>query len=219
MIYLNPNRYENACDNHYQKIHKIILNEIESHKKTRLQYCLKNYIKENLKDIITGFPNVLLEKNNEFLELIQKRKNRKIAEQEAEVRKIISYKNFQHKNKTKYDAFDLAENLNANTCSYCNRQYTVTVLDKKSEEGHIARPQFDHFFPQSKYPLLALSFYNLIPSCSICNGTLKRDQEFNLDDYIHPYLHDCNQHFRFSFSPLNIQSLKGVYTSPKLQPR
>ena len=47
------------------------------------------------------------------------------------------------------------------------------------------RPQLDHFLPKSKYPLLALSFYNLIPVCPECNR-IKRDEVLD----IHPYNDD-----------------------------
>lgn len=54
--------------------------------------------------------------------------------------------------------------LNIRTCPYCNRHYTFT-LDKKVK----AAPEFDHFYDKSKHPLLAVSFYNLVPSCHTCN--------------------------------------------------
>lgn len=31
--------------------------------------------------------------------------------------------------------------------------------------------QFNHFYDKGTYPYLALSFYNLIPSCSTCNSS------------------------------------------------
>lgn len=61
-----------------------------------------------------------------------------------------------------------AQRIGVTTCPYCNRSYIFT----SSKSG--TRPQYDHYFPKSKYPYLALSMYNLIPCCSICNG-LKHD--------------------------------------------
>lgn len=52
-------------------------------------------------------------------------------------------------------------------CPYCNILYTYNR--KKSVTS-----QLDHFFPKSEYPMLALCFYNLVPSCSACNQ-IKRD--------------------------------------------
>jgi hypothetical protein len=82
-------------------------------------------------------------------------------------------------------AYDTAKSLNVNTCPYCNRNYINTVLDKNGE--HIIRPTFDHFFPQKLHPFLALSFYNLIPSCYFCNSSLKSSDPISIDTHIHPY--------------------------------
>mgnify|MGYP000006537395 CR=1 FL=1 len=54
--------------------------------------------------------------------------------------------------------------LNLSVCPYCNRQY-IFGTDNNRKVG----AQFDHFYSKSKYPYLALSFYNLIPCCPTCN--------------------------------------------------
>jgi|JI10StandDraft_1071094.scaffolds.fasta_scaffold198239_2 hypothetical protein len=95
------------------------------------------------------------------------------------VNNIIDYSIF------KTHAYDIAKSLNVNTCPYCNRNYINTVIDKKVE--HIIRPTFDHFFPQKLHPFLALSFYNLIPSCYFCNSSLKSSDPISIDTHIHPY--------------------------------
>lgn len=82
-------------------------------------------------------------------------------------------------------AYDIAKKLTVNTCPYCNRNYINTVIDKKGNQ--IIRPTFDHFFPQKLHPFLALSFYNLIPSCYFCNSSLKGDNPISIDTHIHPY--------------------------------
>jgi len=48
-------------------------------------------------------------------------------------------------------------------CPYCNRQYVTTLRSGK------VRAQLDHYYCKSLYPYLAVSLYNLIPSCSVCN--------------------------------------------------
>lgn len=80
----------------------------------------------------------------------------------------------------------LAEHIGHNTCTYCNRQYTFTVSGKNNQE-RITRPAFDHWFPKSRFPLLSLNLYNLIPSCSVCNSGAKGDKIFRLGQYVHPY--------------------------------
>ncbi len=61
-------------------------------------------------------------------------------------------------------AYWLQSQLCVRVCPYCNRIYTTTLYGKKR-----IRPDFDHFYPQSRYPYLAVSLFNLIPSCNICN--------------------------------------------------
>jgi 5-methylcytosine-specific restriction endonuclease McrA len=113
------------------------------------------------------------------------------------VKSIFNYENsFSKKDKTNsnYRAYNLAENLEINTCTYCNRLYTKTVTNPTKT----TRPEFDHWFPKSKYPLLGLSFFNLIPSCHVCNSSVKGDKDVSLNDFIHPYL-DKNINIKFSY--------------------
>lgn len=93
----------------------------------------------------------------------------------------------------------LAEHIGHNTCTYCNRQYTFTVSGKNNKE-RITRPAFDHWFPKSRFPLLSLNLYNLIPSCSICNSGAKGDKVFHLTQYVHPYEHEDDDP-KFKFVP------------------
>ena len=60
-------------------------------------------------------------------------------------------------------ASKILRKMNVSVCPYCNRQYIFTLASGK------VRPQLDHYFPKSSYPYLALSLYNMVPSCSICN--------------------------------------------------
>ena len=48
-------------------------------------------------------------------------------------------------------------------CVYCNVNPTIAV------EGDVMY-QMDHFMPQNQYPFFGTCFYNLQPSCGICNG-------------------------------------------------
>lgn len=61
------------------------------------------------------------------------------------------------------NAVEILKKMQVTVCPYCNRQYIFTL-----SSGEV-RPQFDHYYPKSRYPYLALSLYNMIPSCSICN--------------------------------------------------
>lgn len=96
--------------------------------------------------------------------------------------------------------YDLAEWLDQHTCTFCNRQYIFTARKNAGKKGMTC--QFDHWFDKGSRPLFALSFYNLIPSCSVCNSSVKSVAHFNTDDYLHPYLDkDISSRFKFSSIP------------------
>lgn len=77
---------------------------------------------------------------------------------------------------------ELVLKLNVKVCPYCNRMFTTTV----NLQGHMVRPQLDHFRNKSDYPFLALSINNLVPACGVCN-LLKLDQD---KDFVYPYEED-----------------------------
>ena len=63
-----------------------------------------------------------------------------------------------------YDGFTFARGIDLSVCPYCNRNYIYNLPTIKK-----ATCELDHFYNKSTYPFLALSFYNLIPSCKTCN--------------------------------------------------
>lgn len=99
------------------------------------------------------------------------------------LRRIFRYDAFSHRK----SAITILKKMDVTVCPYCNRQYIFTL-----KSGN-ARPQFDHYYPKSVYPYLALTLFNMIPSCSVCNmgksslDTLKTpilypyDEEFGYD--------------------------------------
>jgi glutaredoxin len=95
---------------------------------------------------------------------------------------VFSYTTFGGSNYSKYK---LTENLGVRTCVYCNRMYAITHY--KSNGSNLMNPQLDHWLPKSFYPLLQISFHNLIPSCEICNTRVKRIREFKEGEHVHPY--------------------------------
>lgn len=80
-------------------------------------------------------------------------------------------------------------------CPYCNAD-TVYALDI-GKGGKIRRSAFDHFYPEARYPFLALSLYNLIPSCHRCNSSFKHDLHMELETSFHPYLDDVDTETQF----------------------
>jgi hypothetical protein len=64
--------------------------------------------------------------------------------------------------------------------------------------------QLDHFYPQSRHPYFAVSFFNLIPGCSPCNAQLKKEKRFDIDTHFNPFHKRLDDYFIFELSSLII---------------
>ena len=109
----------------------------------------------------------------------------------------------------KKDLVEVARQLNVKTCPYCNMHYTLYAnKPRKRSVAKLARFQFDHFFDKSRYPMLSMSFYNLIPSCGVCNQGKSTGQlalEYN------PYYSDIHKQFHFELA-----DTLGPYTAARV---
>jgi hypothetical protein len=92
-------------------------------------------------------------------------------------------------------SYALSRAIGLELCPYCNRMYTHVV--ERSIGGKLTRPQFDHYFSQKDFPVLSVSLYNLVPSCSICN-LLKSDDHFLPTTHAHPYIDEMGENIRFN---------------------
>ena len=127
-----------------------------------------------------------------------------------QIEKIFNYKKFS------YDwGYELANKLNVTICPYCNRQFTFTVLaESEVQDGRrekVIRPEFDHYFSQEKYPIFALSFYNLIPSCHICNSNIKGMRELDIKKHYHPYITE-DKNFKFCYDKADSDNTNSRFT-------
>lgn len=161
---------------------------IEQHFEAVKNFFCRKGIKFNYQKIdtwikvITGnsfnFEEIIKAKPNEF-EIIINRVNaiKKYNKNSNESKYMFYvYKKFSSVNdkdfkKLKYGALKLIDNLGLRVCPYCNRNFiTNTKLYDKNNKLYVKRiAQLDHFYPESEFKYLALSFYNLIPSCPSCN--------------------------------------------------
>lgn len=177
MIQIQKSNLEELVQNHFDKL------------KSKIEDNFPNNCKYTLETILKAKPQKLDEIARWFNTL------EKDEQIEYESINKSGYGNFSNKKK-EYNAYDLAKSLNISACPYCNRNYTFTVTQAEKE---ILRPDIDHFYDKDSYPILALSFYNLIPSCIECNRTLKRTTQFDIDKNLHPYLDDFNSKVKFNY--------------------
>ena len=104
-----------------------------------------------------------------------------------------------------------------NYCPYCNiTEVIFTETPKGTRVGTFH--QLDHFFDKGKHPLLACSFFNLIPSDSTCNGSVNKGKILFTDEFhLNPYIRGFNKDL--VFQPIiignNVSEIKVKINSPK----
>ena len=176
----------------------------------------KNY--ELLKKIIVGKPlelhglgTALLKKvhNGTYPKITYRTNQTQSKEFGDYILEIFNYDLFVDK-KRFWNAYELSKQLGVDVCIYCNRNYTYTLTNGRN---YYVRPEFDHFLPKSRYPFFAISFYNLIPSCHICNSNLKRDIDFTTSTNLHPYLNSLDDTLKFTIEFVK----KAKYTSTDIK--
>lgn len=59
-------------------------------------------------------------------------------------------------------------------CPYCYRSY-INIIESENKS---LTPDLDHFYPKSRYPFLAVTLSNLVPSCLVCNERAKGSTDF-----------------------------------------
>ncbi|KEO72224.1 hypothetical protein [Anditalea andensis] len=200
MLYLNPNtpKFIKAKRAFNQGMLDFVFKRIDTIKKlegvntNQIECFFDLYINEHLDEILIGRPTVLNQINQRLNGTVKLSKSLLKG-----VEHVFNYDSFIYKKKKMYDGYKLAEDLDVRTCTYCNRNYTNTVISSNGQK--ITRPQFDHYFDKRQNPLLAISFYNLIPSCSICNSSIKGTHKMTLNDYTHPYLDNALGDITFTY--------------------
>jgi len=218
MIFLDPYdpKIVDAKKQHVEKLLPIIIDKVNLLPNGDLKAFLNEY---RIRKILSDLPNDLEKHHIDWLVAMQgislpdwqsfleakTKQSRYRSPQEiaiiltfepfiAQLKSILKYDGGFARKTSPYSTYNLAERLNISTCVYCNRIYTKTVTNPSK----ITRPEFDHWFPKSTYPLLALSFYNLIPSCHVCNSSVKGTKEMKLVDYLHPYMPE-DIDYKFSY--------------------
>lgn len=175
--YLHASFWNYLLDNDYEKLHDII---------TGRPVRLKQIIEEV--DLLFGHD--LFSMNNSYRD----------ARLNPFGTRVVGVFNFTTLYRKKEICRLNCRQFNLVYCPYCNIN-TVPVIDVDpnlhGQQLQMALHQVDHFYPQSRYPYLALSFFNLIPGCSACNGQLKLELDFNIDTHFNPFHKRLDDFFKF----------------------
>lgn len=152
-----------------------------------------------IKDIEKLFPDFVADKGK-----VGKRNH--IFSQVREVAYTIFVTNGYEKLKRKAEFYAA---LDVKVCPYCNRCLIEPINDGAGKKTVVG--ELDHFYCKSKYPYLAVSLYNLVPSCGICNGkSWKGEKDFYGTRFQNPYLLQDNDGMTFGFKPTGVSVINYV---------
>lgn len=106
--------------------------------------------------------------------------------------------------------------MRVSVCPYCNRQY-ITIYTDADSNTEKTTADLDHYYIKSDYPYLALSFFNFIPSCQICNSRFKQSKDFYLYPHIYPYTQEFSDTTRFTInlSP-DLMKIRDSWEDPQI---
>ncbi|MEZ8970049.1 hypothetical protein AB6E36_06090 [Vibrio cyclitrophicus] len=126
--------------------------------------------------------------------------------------KIFDYGYFSKKpedkvSKSGWNAYSFSQKVMPKTCPFCNTSPNKLLI--KNDEAK-ARPALDHYFCQSKYPFFGVNIKNLVPSCTICNSTLKQKLDFINIPHVSPYERGITNNFMFTIRP-KVESLTDIW--------
>ncbi|MBW7473855.1 hypothetical protein K0T92_03740 [Paenibacillus oenotherae] len=217
MIIINADRKVNLADveqEHLTYYKKKLVRKLDTliSKKGLHHKKVYRYLKDHIEEILIGKPRVLkgiIEHMITVLMIEFDENTRKHALYKILV-KIFNYSNFVDRYPpSKWGAYQFVSRLNVKVCPYCNRQYIFMICETKGK----TRGKLDHFYDKATYPYLALSMYNLIPCCGICNSDLRGSDPFTVDTHLNPYMEDFGGLFKFSVAMKNGDDLRPGDTS------
>ena len=147
--------------------------------------------KDVLRKLLISEPKALKKLNDELVAKLNAIPNAANRPSDKDLLLIFGYERV-FNSSSKSEAYWLSKQIDSNTCVYCNRQYAFTIEKGtgKNKNERLARPAFDHWFDKGSNPLMSLSLCNLIPSCTICNSSVKGSSKFDLSTHTHPYVHE-----------------------------
>ena len=107
---------------------------------------------------------------------------------------------------------DILEAIGVTVCPYCNRQFISLYGESKDR---YSTADIDHFYNKDRFPFLAMSPYNFIPSCQICNSRFKLVRDFYAKPHINPYKSGFGSNARFEIE--NIEAIIDATKKPVIK--
>ena len=167
---------------------KRIEDSIVKTKLNKVPFSDTDELQKRIREIYLCKPSELESKHEEFTRYLNVNHRAEINDIKSKYFDYETIIDYTKRGEGKH-AYWLMGKLNVTVCPYCNRNYTFTISRN--------RPQIDHFYCQENYPYLALSFYNLIPSCPVCNH-IKKTESLK----IHPHTEEFGDNCKFTVNKM-----------------
>ena len=205
-------KFEKPNENIEERFDRYKKNDM-SFKKVFKDFTLKDILFSDTKKI-----KIIIQSVESKIQTLTANQRKEIYEK---IKKLFNYSDkYQYKVLTPF----FTENFNFRTCFYCNKDFITNFKKEKNEL--VSTFQLDHFFDKATYPYLALSYYNLIPSCPTCNSskvkgsknTLEHDSnvgKFQNETCIAPNDKNFDFHKKVKFKLLLDDSCKNLHIKSK----
>lgn len=168
------------------RLYHLLLN-VKPRQKSKVEYlknirainkwCLKNISVRGKK---YSFPDVIKADYDEIVEIANVYNSRRTKIPKKYKKFII-----ETLYKQRFPRKEFVEELQITVCPYCNRNFVNSTYKRTMCD-------LDHFYDKETYPILAVSFHNLVPVCHACNHAKAsksisyspHNMKFNTDDLL-----------------------------------
>ena len=141
------------------------------------KWCLKNISVRGKK---YSFPDVIKADYDEIVEIANVYNSRR-TKIPKKYKKFMIEKLY----KQRFPRQEFVKELQITVCPYCNRNFVNSTYNRTMCD-------LDHFYDKETYPILAVSFHNLVPVCHACNHAKAKEsisyspynRKFNTDDLL-----------------------------------
>jgi hypothetical protein len=209
MVSIFHSNYKEYSEEHVQAVLKYcgkkrnIIHKLKKYDKYVLQYFYPHLT--DMKSLLEADAMKLIgiKKHFDSLDI----KTQKVIRKKLNLKGLYNYfigSKFQRDDGTVYNSAFLASHISVPVCPYCNENYTYNIVYKKYPTYRRSF-DWDHLYNKDKYPFLAVSYFNLVPSCKFCNF-IKLNQNL---DFLNPHLDvNADELFQYYFHPFDLGFLQ-----------
>ena len=180
------------------------------------------------KNLLTGSPSYLMDCVREDKKKFEcgrsKADKRTLSSCRRALREIFSYDGFRNGSALavssakviswvgstrNWNSFEFLKALDVQVCPYCNADtvYAMELKDRKGVIFKLVRTALDHYYYRARFPYLGLSLYNLVPSCTRCNTSLKGKHYMSPNRFPHPYQDSVDDYWKFHVDPRKVGTI------------